>query len=77
MIIDAYSNKNPHNLYICQTTGKSKTGSGKRDINNTNVREAIVRPKGDKNINQQQLRVQQHIACSGGLRDRNKQPKRR
>jgi hypothetical protein len=29
-----------------------------RDINNTNVREAIVRPKGDKNINQQQLRVQ-------------------
>ena len=30
MIIDAYSNKNPHNLYICQTTGKGKTGGGER-----------------------------------------------
>ena len=66
MIIDAYSNKNPHNLYICQTTGKSKTGGGKRDINNTNVREAIVRPKGDKNINQQLIaRKTTHCAFRG------------
>ena len=37
----------------------------KNNNNNTNVREAIVRPKGDKNINQQQLRVQQHSTRSG------------
>ena len=33
-------------------------------INNINVREAIVRPKGDKNLIQQYLRVQQHSTRS-------------
>jgi hypothetical protein len=32
--------------------------------NNINVREAIVRPKGDKNLIQQHLRVQQHSTRS-------------
>ena len=37
-----------------------------RDINNTNVREAIVRPKGDKNINQQLIaRKPTHCALRG------------
>ena len=49
--------------------------TGKRINNNKNVREAIVRPKGDKNINlnnnnlnninQQLLRSQQHSERSG------------
>ena len=37
-----------------------------REINNTNVREAIVRPKGDKNINQQLIaRKTTHCALRG------------
>ena len=71
--VASYSLRAPHNATSVigdpaevrgKTTGKSRTGGGKRDINNTNVREAIVRPKGDKNINQQQLRVQQHSTRS-------------
>ena len=33
--------------------------------NNSNVREAIVRPKGDKNINQQHSAGEQHIPAAG------------
>jgi hypothetical protein len=33
--------------------------------NNTNVREAIVRPKGDKNINQQHSAGEQHTPAAG------------